>query len=127
MVDLKLTWRNNLRFYHCYHRVIIYVFSTSLQETSFGGNKAVTRKVSTTSVKSMSTPATAQVVKVTRNHSGGPATTAHSGGVNQPPKTVNGNNDLSPWLVSSGSADTAQTATTTANKTVRRVMLTTEL
>lgn len=76
------------------------------QETSFTGTKAVTRKVSTTSAKSLPSKTMSQVVVVSRSQSeSSPASAA-----------VNGS-ELSPWHVNN----------VTENGVQRRITLTTEL
>ena len=98
------------------------------QETSFArGGKTVTREVSTTRVKSQAKDATAHVVKITRTPSetsgksrAGHRTPSDASQHNTAP-AVNGSSDLSPWHVTSLTADGKPAVTE------RKVMLTTEL
>lgn len=70
------------------------IYGYMLQETCFASGKTVTRKVSTTSVKSLPNKSMAQAVTVTRSQSSEP---------NKPPAPPT--NELSPWHVTTVNAD----------------------
>lgn len=106
---------------------LLIVFTVHFQETSFAGNQAVTRKVSSTSVKSLPTKGTSQIVSVQRTSSEktGPQTHVQP----PPPKTIVPNSELSPWHVTSISANHKPQGveTTKAPPITQRRVITTEL
>ena len=87
------------------------------QETSFSGNMAVTRKVSSTNVKSLPTKGTSQVVTVQRTQSESIA----------PAPPTKPANELSPWHVTSVAAATKPQGLEPSRPVTQRRVITTEL
>ncbi|ELT92733.1 hypothetical protein CAPTEDRAFT_228832 [Capitella teleta] len=94
------------------------------KETSFANSKAVTRKVSSTSVKSLPTKSSSQIVTVQRTSSEKPGPQTHMQA--PPPKPISiPSNELSPWHVTSISAKGAEPAK--PPPVTQRRVITTEL